>query len=368
MPNPDPCLPPVSGPLPALPATGAPERIDLGSLSTRCQTVGPEHAARLAQELWGLSGDITRLDTEKDDTFALRQQDRKLIFKIANPAEPPAELDLQIQTLAHLNRHAPDLPVPRIVPALNGAALVALPLADGIRHARMMTYLEGDLLDTLPPLGPEQYRIGEMNAKLRLAMTDFRHPFAARQLAWDIRHLPRLAELLDHVPDQSQRSALTRAFRQILSLRDDIEALPRQILHNDFSRSNLLVDRRKAQPITGIIDFGDVVETAVAIDLSTAMLNQLPRDAAEQGQDGMFAGPTRLFEGHIAHAPLSKAERRLLPHLVFARVVTRALLTLWRAGQFPENRAYILRNTAQGWAQLDWYLSQNPAALSARLL
>ncbi|WP_339114893.1 phosphotransferase [Thioclava sp. GXIMD2076] len=343
-------------------------QIDLGALSAACTRIEASKAAKLAQEIWGIEGQLTRLDTEKDDTFALISSGTKLIFKIANPAESAQELDLQVKTLLHLKARAPDLPVPQVLPARDGRALVALPGPDGPRLARMMSYLEGDVLDTLPPVAAEQYRIGEINARLRLAMADFRHPFAARQIAWDVRHLPALAGLLDHVDDPCQRKPLTMAFDQITAMADRINALPRQILHNDFSRSNLLVDRTRAQSLTGIIDFGDVVETAVAIDLSTAMLNQLPRDETELGHEEMFTGATRLFEGHIAHAPLGPTERQLLPHLVFARVVTRALLTLWRAKKFPENRTYILRNTNQGWAQLDWYLCQDPAKLSTRLL
>jgi 4-aminobutyrate aminotransferase-like enzyme len=41
------------------------------------------------------------------------------------------------------------------------------------------------------------------------------------------------------------------------------------------------------------------------------------------------------------------------------RIVTRALLTLWRRKLFPENEVYIMRNTYQGWHQLDWFLSRS---------
>ena len=58
-------------------------------------------------------------------------------------------------------------------------------------------------------------------------------------------------------------------------------------------------------------------------------------------------------------ADLTETEMRVLPHMVMARVIARALITTWRAEQFPDNEPYIMRNTHQGWAQLDWFLARS---------
>ena len=51
-----------------------------------------------------------------------------------------------------------------------------------------------------------------------------------------------------------------------------------------------------------------------------------------------------------------------------ARVVARALLTLWRSRLFPENETYIMRNTKQGWHQLDWFLARPLEEISEILM
>lgn len=56
-----------------------------------------------------------------------------------------------------------------------------------------------------------------------------------------------------------------------------------QVLHNDFNTSNIVIDAHRPQCVGAIIDFGDTVKTAIAIDVSTAMMNQLL--AAHPGQD-----------------------------------------------------------------------------------
>lgn len=347
-------------------ATGS---VDLGSLSTACHPVDLAQAMDFARVHYGLSGDFRKLDTEKDDTFLVdTRAGERFILKIANPGETFSELDLQVRALAHLESRAPDLPVPRVIADRRGDLLSTFAAPDGTRLTRLMSYLSGTVLDTLPPEAEEQRQIGQMAARLRLALADFEHAGADRILAWDVRHLPDLGSLLGHVHDPDKRQDLDRAFARFCTLRDRIDALPRQIVHNDFSRSNLLVDRSRAEHVVGIIDFGDTVRTAVAIDLSTALLNQLPRGPHEYPDGDMIAGALRLLHGYLEIAPLTQEERALLPHLVMGRIVVRALLSLWRADRFPENRRYILRNTEQGWAQLNWFLARSPDALSALFL
>lgn len=340
-------------------------QIDLGALSTRFARITPEAARDAAQALYGLSGDLHRLDTEKDDTFRLDAGAQSYILKIANPGESAAELDLQAEVLRHLERRAPDLPVPRILPARNGALVPELADASGLRRVRLMSYLPGTVLDTVTPTAAERHEIGRLLGRLRLALADFRHPGARRMLAWDVRHLDALSPLLAQVDDAGHRAMLEAGLIRYRALLPRIHALPRQVVHNDFSRSNLLVARPGG--VCGIIDFGDVVETAIAIDVSTALLNQLPRDAAETPVEDLLAEAKQLLAGYLEVAPLSTEERALLPHLVMGRIITRALLSLWRAREFPDNSRYILRNTDQGWAQLAWFLARTPEQISTLL-
>ena len=116
--------------------------------------------------------------------------------------------------------------------------------------------------------------------------------------------------------------------------------------------------------ITGIIDFGDATRTAVAIDVATALLNQLPRDAEPVLRGDIFAAARDVLDGYRSRAELTPAELRLIPHLVMARVVARALISTHRAAQFPANAPYLLRNPEPGWAQRDWFLDHSEAEVS----
>ena len=95
------------------------------------------------------------------------------------------------------------------------------------------------------------------------------------------------------------------------------------------------------------------------------LLAELPRDAAENPVDDLFADGRDIVRGYLRRADLTDEELALIPHLTMARVVVRALITTRRAQLFPHNVRYIMRNTEQGWAQLDWFLARTVDQISA---
>lgn len=336
-----------------------------GGLATPLHRIAETEVAELLRGRYGLVGSLMRFDTEKDDTYLVRTDDgRQIVLKVANALEDEREIALQAALLQHLESVDPELPVPRVVPTNGGAAYFRI--EDGShrnRIVRALSFLEGTPLDRVNSTARERELLGGMLARLRLAMSGFSHPHDGRTIAWDVKHLARLGDLVVHVDDPAQRRALELGLSRFASLEAKLAACRTQVLHNDATRSNIVVDRAQPGFVTGIIDFGDVVRTAIAIDVSSALLNQLPRDASED----LFADGKDLLRGYLRVADLTEAELALIPHLVMGRVIARALITTWRAARFPENAPYILRNTHQGWAQLDWFLSRSVEEVSGTL-
>jgi Ser/Thr protein kinase RdoA (MazF antagonist) len=184
-------------------------------------------------------------------------------------------------------------------------------------------------------------------------------------VAWDVQHLPALRPLLASIPDPGRRAQLARGLDRFALIEDQVAGLRRQVLHNDFNKSNLLADPDRPGVLTGVIDFGDATRTAIAIDVATALLNQLPRVTGPARLSGDIFGDGRdVLRGYLSRADLTPGELRLIPHLVMARVVARALISTHQATQFPGNAAYLLRNTEPGWAQLAWFLDHSMAEVT----
>lgn len=347
----------------------AEEMLTGGGLAATHTAMTEPEAAQLLARHFGIDGRPTRLATEKDDTFAVRGADgARYVLKVANPSEPVEEVDLQVRLLQHLQATDPALPVPRVIPDQAGDPFVRVDDDAGQRRAiSLLTYLPGTPLDRTESSADGRRRIGELLARLRLATTGFAHPGADRTLAWDVRHASRLRPLLAFVDDDRRRRALTAGMDRVDTRQEEVRSLRMQVLHNDFSRSNIIVDHDQPGFVTGIIDFGDTVRTAIAIDVSTALLNQLPREGVTS-ETPLLSAPGDVLAGYLDTAELTDHELAILPHLVLSRVVVRALISLRRAQLFPHNETYILRNTAQGWDQLDWLLDRSDEDLAAALL
>jgi hydroxylysine kinase len=323
-------------------------------------------AQELVRERYGLHTTATRLATEKDDTFRLAAADgRGWTLKVAHPAEPPAGIGFQTELLGHVARADPAVPAPRVLPDRQGQLWPIVTDDAGQRRAvRLLTWCPGVPLDRIGSTRAQRRAVGELLARLRLATAGFAHPADSPVVAWDVQHLPALRPLLGSIPDLERRAALAHGLDRFARIQDQVAALRRQVLHNDFNKSNLLADPGRPDVITGIIDFGDATRTAVAIDVATALLNQLPRDRPLAPAEDIFAEARDVLDGYRSRADLTPAELRLIPHLVMARVVARALISTHRAAQFPANAPYLLRNTEPGWAQLDWFLDHSEAEVS----
>ena len=132
-------------------------------------------------------------------------------------------------------------------------------------------------------------------------------------------------------------------------------------MHNDFSPDNTLISA-DASRVCGIIDFGDVTVTALVNDVAIAAAYQL------SDEPDLLAPALDLIAGYHATTPLTAAELDLLPDLILARIVARIIISEWRAERFPENRAYVLRNTPRAWEHLHRWLSIPAEQITARIL
>jgi hydroxylysine kinase len=335
-------------------------------LSEACHPVGVAEAEDIAERLYGARGSATRFETEKDDTFLLDCADRgKFVLKIAHPSERMDELDFQVALMRHLEQRAPDLPIPRAIRDLAGSELPIVTTRAGERRAaRFITFLPGTPLDRTSSTAPQRERIGEILAKLRYAMADFSHPADSRAVAWDVTHLLDLADLLCFIPAGGKRAWTLRALERFADVKPSLDLCRRQVLHNDFNTSNLVVDHASPWFLTGVIDFGDAVRTAIAVDVSTALMNQMPKTFDPGNRHDLFDEPRDVLRGYLRYAELTDEELRLIPFLAMGRLAVRALLTCWRAEIFPENSRYILRNTEAGWVHLEWFHSISTAQIS----
>jgi Ser/Thr protein kinase RdoA (MazF antagonist) len=224
-----------------------------------------------------------------------------------------------------------------------------------------LSYLDGRLLRSVTTHRPLRRSLGVTLAELGRALRGFDDPLVHRPLLWDLAQLPRLRPLLaERSPGPGTSLIDEQLGRLTTEVSPRLAAQRSQLLHNDFSPDNTLISADGSR-VCGIIDFGDVTVTALVNDVAIAVANLLTDDADP------FGPALDFIAGYHSTTPLTAAEVSLLPDLILGRVVARIIISEWRAERFPENRAYVLRNTPRAWEHLHRLLSIPGEQTAARI-
>lgn len=304
-------------------------------LESRPPAMEAAEVAALVAAHWGMTGALSPLTSERDLNHRLETAEGWFVVKIANRAEPVEMTRMQSRALRHAAAADAGLTIPRVVAARDGADDVVLPTGELMR---VLTWLEGVPLARLPSSAAQGQGVARLGARLARALRGFADPAAGHVLQWDIKQALRLRPLLPHVADADLRRLANRvldAFAEEVA--PALPGLRWQVVHGDLNPHNLLGDPERPERVTGILDFGDMVETPLVCDLAIA--------ASYRIDPGAAAESLRAFAEAWAEVdPLTEAEAALLPLLVAARMVTTLAIASFRAARYPENAPYILRN------------------------
>jgi Ser/Thr protein kinase RdoA (MazF antagonist) len=305
---------------------------------------------RLLQGHYDLDGRLQPLATEKDDTFRLRTGSTAYLVKVSPPDEAQAVVGLQTAAMRFLEGAAPELPVQRVKLTVDGRDNVVIVTDDGgPRVLRVFGFVEGTVWAETNPNGEQLAKVGELLGRIDVALEAFAHPADRRGLVWDIRHFHELTELVEHTSKAGHRRLAEEVFRLFeATIVPRLSALETQVIHGDFSPYNVVVDEQSEDYVTGVIDFGDTVRSAVIFDPAVALANLLGRTPEQPWRDACA-----FVAGYERARPIKDRELPLLPVAALARLTLRALMTNWRAERVPERRDYLLAHAKDDWINVE---------------
>jgi Ser/Thr protein kinase RdoA (MazF antagonist) len=255
--------------------------------------------------------------------------------------------------LLHIHRVAPSLPVPRLIRTLTNETEFCYEAAGTRYCGGLSTFLPGELLQLQPSTARSRYGIGDMAARLDLALQGFRHPAENRTLLWDSMNAPQLINLTPSFSDKPLRLQLEAFLDHFAAHVYPHARLQRaQAIHNDLTGSNLLVCPTDPERLVGVLDFGDMVYAPLINELATCASYQLGT-----GPDPLCT-LSDLLAGYHNRLPLEEPEVALLYELILARLAIRVVLTEWRSVLFPANRDYILRNSQQARQLFEYFMAR----------
>ena len=307
-------------------------------LTTTPPLFSDTEAAAIADEHFGITGSVLQLVSERDQNFRLTTEEgKRYVLKISNHAEQVEVVDFQNRALQHVEKKDASLPVPRVIPTLDGQ-LHGQVMHSGEGHfVRVLTWLDGSILHDATASPDLARQLGRLLARLAVGFQGFEHPGSNPPSLWDMKRAAGLAALLVYIDDPGLRQMIGRTLdRFVAHIKPLLEPLRTQVIHNDMNPDNVLMDKSNPDQVCGIIDFGDLTRSPLIIDLAVATSYQLSKGADP------LAGVLPMIAGFHSITPLLTTEMEIFTDLIRTRLITSLLIGTYRSVLFPENREYLL--------------------------
>jgi 4-aminobutyrate aminotransferase-like enzyme/Ser/Thr protein kinase RdoA (MazF antagonist) len=320
-----------------------------------------EEVARVARLAFGVTGSLSSLHSERDRNFRLiAGTGRQFLLKLQNPADDMGVVEMQSQAIRWVERQDPSLPVMRLIPTVEDRPFTSAVGADGRTSlVRLFTFLEGHNPATEELDEGSLREWGATVARLGRALRGFFHPSAGYPIRWDLARAAGLRPMVAHLRAPDQRDAVERVLDRFeANVAEALGGLRAQIVHNDMSLDNVLVD--DDGHITGITDFGDMTHTALVCDLAVTL-----SDVLDGRPDSLEMAPG-VLEGYRSVTALEEGEAEVLGDLVATRSAIAMIISAWRLDLYPENAAYVSTFGEGAWRLLQLFDAEGMDAVRRR--
>ena len=299
--------------------------------------LSPDECLRIASEGFGIHAVAARpfpFRAECDQLCRLTTaHGAEFTMRISNPAQDPQVLEFQNLAIEYAGARDASLPIPRLVRSRSGQGIYFYKFADQTYGIRILTCLPGRPILGVMTTPGLRHNIGMALARFDAAMQGFSHPEANPDMIWDMRNAGRVGRLDFDIADARKRDVLTAAFARFeRNAAPALSGLRTQVIHNDLNPKNILVDETRTDQVTGIIDFGDMIDGPLVFDPAVA-ISKLILDLVDMQQlerMDAVAFSCNVLAGYSSVLPLQADEIALLLDLIIVRLAMRVAIRAWR--------------------------------------
>ncbi|HKF52630.1 MAG TPA: aminotransferase class III-fold pyridoxal phosphate-dependent enzyme [Candidatus Acidoferrales bacterium] len=322
------------------------------------QHASADEAVHVAKAVYGLDASASPLPGEYDDNFHVTiTGGGSFVLKLMHPSRERSFIDLQCRALRHLEVHARELSLPRVMPTQRGEDFAIIRLKEGEeRFVWLLTFLNGTVLAKAKPHTPELLRsLGRLLGEIDRALLDFTHPAAKRELKWDSAQALWICKYLSHIENPSRRALIERVVAQyqstVVSL---LPILRRSVIYGDANDYNVLVRRASGVPETvSVIDLGDMHYGLVASEPAIAAAYAI------LGEREPIPAATAIVNGFHHALPLDESEISVLFPLIEMRLAVSLVNSACRKKLLPAD-PYVTVSEQPAWEALERLSKINP--------
>lgn len=220
-------------------------------------------------------------------------------------------------------------------------------------YYRLVHFIEGELIANMEHSEQLLNSFGEEMAQLHLALKGKKSfVIEANKRYWDIQYF-EISEQYRPFVNQTSNTKLLDYFIQHFNqfIKPQFIHLRKGLIHGDANDLNVIGNQNK---VTGIIDFGDITNAPIIIDIAIA-LTYLLFDKEEP-----IKKACHFLKGYHAIHPLEQKELDVLYYLIATRCCQSILNASYSAYQNPENKAYIEVSQKNIWKLLEDWIQINP--------
>ena len=286
--------------------------------------------------------------------FKIKSDQGQYVLKVYDYSEREHAEILSEAELINQASHLDEKNISRPIHNNLGESVTIVSLDTRKKIYRLLSFVEGTFLaetDHTPTLFKS---LGSFMAKIDLSLHGFRSiGIESRKLEWDLQNIHLVRPLASKIQDPNQRKLVEYFFLQWdLNVHPKLSRLRQSIIHNDGNDWNVLVNNGK---VTGIIDFGDSVLTALINELAITVTYSI------FGKEDPLEWASYIIQGFHAIYPLEKEELDILYYLIAGRLITTVCKSALEKTLQPDND-YITISEKPAWRLLDQWIKINPIA------
>ncbi|MEG1238118.1 MAG: aminotransferase class III-fold pyridoxal phosphate-dependent enzyme [Flavobacterium sp.] len=290
----------------------------------------------LVKEHYGLTVTVKALNGYDELNFLLsNDKNEKYILKVSNESHSFPFLEAQVEIIKHLTRSNISNCFQHFCINKQGGELTKIVLDNHIYYIRILNFLEGIFwVDEKAKTTELHYNLGSFLGSMDNALKDFSHPAMHRNYTWDISHASEAGDNLKHILNHEKRRIAGYFLLQF-----DTEVLPQihrlrhAYIHNDANDYNVLVQGNR---VSGLIDFGDMVYTALINNLAIACTY------AMLDEEDPIAVAASIVQGYHEAYKLTEQELDLLYYLIAGRLCISVTQSAYNASLDSNNEHHFI--------------------------
>lgn len=307
----------------------------------------------LVKEHYGLNVAVKALNGYDELNFLLSDdKNEKYILKVSNESHSFPFLEAQAAIMRHLAQSDISDYFQHFCRNKRGEELTDIIIDSKTYHIRILNFLEGTFwVDAKNKNSELHYNLGSFLGGMDAVLADFSNPAMHRNYTWDISRASEAGDNLKYILNHERRRIAGYFLLQF-----DTEVLPQlhrlrhAYIHNDANDYNVLV---KDNRISGLIDFGDMVYTALINNLAIACVY------AMLDEEDPLAVAATIVKGYHNSYALTEQELDLLYYLIAGRLCISVTQSAYNASLDSNNEHHFVTEKP-AWDLLYKWIKVNP--------